>query len=787
MTTGRKQTRAPARKRVSVRGATGSTVMTVGWPGSPDALRGGASKDGKEVKRQAPWWNYALLNRERWRDTEVLNVAQQTRAVLMWDRLFLPRNAEPRPMPGLDTRIAEVSIRYVSEDKNWQYRVMPWEFVLNSAIRAHHPHELSDVYRLPVIRRLDISDTGRSTAAPALPASRWKVLVVLSAPGFISRKYTLKSELEGIRAHLPDADVQEIWTPRYRELQARIAEYKPDIVHFAGCDTHQARALAESDEWTAKESEVILAQLCDCVPDPKDGMEEVDGYAMLHEDSDLMHGTNARIDCVSYMRLSKLFDKHHPALVCWNLYHSGNRIAAMTVGEGQAGASIGFQDFIDDELAEEYFKEFYIGLAASKGRVAVAHVRALNGLWRLQGGLRGAGIVLWTCASRLSEFDGSDLETKSLEPTRNSEFLGKALPPGICQFHISVPAGLNYAQLHQKQYPFENFRIFLKNPLILNNVNIEVRLNGEDRELVYRKQFDLQAPFVDLRSEIEFPLTSPLARSCGESVVTTLYVKLSHGDQLLLSETYSTRLLPADQWRFSAQSAHTLASFIFPRDPEIEALVLKAQKYVRVLRDDATAGFEGYQASSPEAVDLQVRALWSTLLHEYRLGYINPPPAYSKNTDSQRLRTPTMVLKGGWGTCIDLALLLAAALELVDIQPVIMVLKAHAFVGYWRSIEGRDRFLEMTDSADAGEKWTFLPRRPVYGMFLSTSLREIQHYIDTGELVTLEATLLTMMGGFDEAIAHGQNNLNDPQDFDYMIDLMSARTSQITPLPLNFA
>jgi hypothetical protein len=788
--TDKKKQRAPAHAEPAAKTRTDNPVLTVGWPGSPHALQGGVARDGAEIKRQAPWWNYALLNRERWRDTEVLNVAQQTRAVKVWKRLFHGKKDAPPPArPEQGALVAEVSIRYQSEDEHWQYRVMPWEFVLNSAFRAHRPYELSDLYRLPVIRRLDMTGKRAKTKAPELPRTRaWRVLVVLSAPGFISREYTLRSEIETIRERLGDMTIKDIWTPTATELEAKIADFRPDIVHLAGCDTHQARAIAERDEWTAKESEVILAQLCDCAPDPNgDGSEEADGYAMLHEDSELMHGTSARIDCMSYLDLPGLFKRHQPALVCWNLYHSGNRIAALTVGEGQAGASIGFQDFIDDELAEAYFKEFYKGLAFSEGRIGVAHVRALKSLWKLPRGLRGAGIVLWTNESRLEEFERLEPMAKELQPTPNEEHGGGLLALKQYQLHITVPPGLNYAQLHQKQYPFENFRIFLNEPLILRNVNVEVKLNGEDRELVYRKQFDLEAPFVDLRNEIEFPLTSPLARSCGESVVTTLYVKLSYGSQVLHSETYRTRLLPADQWRFSAQSAHTLASFVFPRDAEIEALVLKAQKYVRVLRDDATAGFEGYQAGSADAIDLQVRAIWSTLLHEYRLGYINPPPAYSKDTDSQRLRTPTMVLKGGWGTCIDLALLLAAALELVDIQPVVIVLKAHAFVGYWRSTEGRDRFLEMTDSADAGEKWTFLPRRPVYGMFLSTSLREIQHYIDTGDLVPLEATLLTMMGGFDDAIAHGQDNLSDPQEFDYMIDLMSARTAQITPLPLNFA
>src|SRR5262249_6715473 len=142
------------------------------------------------------------------------------------------------------------------------------------------------------------------------------------------------------------------------------------------------------------------------------------------------------------------------------------------------------------------------------------------------------------------------------------ESIERPLEPDEYQVFIRVPPGLNYAQLHQKEYPFELFRIFLEKPFRARNLDLEVRLNGDDRELVYRKQFELSSPFVDLRDEIEFPLTSPLARSCGESVVTTLYVKLTYGDQTLHSETYRTRLLPADQWRFSDRSAHTLASFV---------------------------------------------------------------------------------------------------------------------------------------------------------------------------------------------------------------------------------
>jgi hypothetical protein len=83
-------------------------------------------------------------------------------------------------------------------------------------------------------------------------------------------------------------------------------------------------------------------------------------------------------------------------------------------------------------------------------------------------------------------------------------------------------------------------------------------------------------------------------------------------------------------------------------------------------------------------VDLQVEAIWAALLHEWQLGYINPPPTYADTRegvmplDSQRLRTPSSVRRARMGTCIDLALLFAACLELVDIHPVIFLLDGHA-------------------------------------------------------------------------------------------------------------
>ena len=98
------------------------------------------------------------------------------------------------------------------------------------------------------------------------------------------------------------------------------------------------------------------------------------------------------------------------------------------------------------------------------------------------------------------------------------------------------------------------------------------------------------------------------------------------------------------------------------------------------------SGRESFQGSIPSSW----QAIWTALVNEFRLQYINPPPAYSDRT--QRLRTPGDILGSNSGTCIDLALLLASCLEYIDIYPVIVLLEGHAFAGYWRSDAAHEAF-----------------------------------------------------------------------------------------------
>ena len=224
----------------------------------------------------------------------------------------------------------------------------------------------------------------------------------------------------------------------------------------------------------------------------------------------------------------------------------------------------------------------------------------------------------------------------------------------------------------------------------------------------------------------------------------------------------------------------------------------QAQRYVRVLRDDPSAGFEGYQVVGSGAldeeelaqVDLQVQALWATLVHEWQLGYINPPPTYSAALDSQRLRTPSGVQRNAAGTCLDLALLFAACLELVDIYPVVFLLEGHALPGYWRHHSFHEQFAQAAypqqgaplvpaeRSSSAGIQkfpWQTLGQE---------AHRELARAIESRQLVPLETVRLTEYCGFVAAIEAGVEALAAPQDFHSMLDIVRARQWGVTPLPI---
>ena len=144
-----------------------------------------------------------------------------------------------------------------------------------------------------------------------------------------------------------------------------------------------------------------------------------------------------------------------------------------------------------------------------------------------------------------------------------------------------------------------------------------------------------------------------------------------------------------------------IAGWVTPHDPAVEALIDSAKTYHP---DRALVGYQG-TGDHDSIVAAQARAIYDALQKDFNITYVNSATSFM---GGQRVLFPADALSGGHANCIDGTVLFASALENIGIQPVIVLLPAHAFVG-WRTWSGSDTldFLETTmigsDSFDSAE------------------------------------------------------------------------------------
>jgi len=736
--------------------------------------------------RAAMQWTYVVRSRQRW-STAPDSAERQARAA-----------SEMLASLGVDLAtqaeiaragMVEVAVSWKDDEAaSWAERIFPWEYLIAGATRSlRHGQPLS------VIRHL----VCRDATTPRAPVA--KLLFVTSSPGPLKDKFEFDSERDLVRRNFKlkqawrdDANWKDLASPTAEELGRAVADFRPDIVHLAGVDTHLAETLLsqndEHDLWEPSDWETSNESSEDT------GRREIrDGYVLAGRRSLYAAGPE---------ELSALLTQsHRPRLVCMNIGNSAARLASITVAHG-ADAAIGIQDSFDDALSELFFSVLYSHLSDANWDLGLAFRVAWERVREEPTHRQGTGVVLWSRSSLIAKSHGDAVQQQQraaqLTQAKEKPLAPTALTPSQVSQSVSVDvkpfSDINYSVLHNRRRLFEVFSIKCERPM--RNVGIRVSLNVGTEAAAYERMMELKPPLEDLKTFIHLPLTSALARTIQESILSSIFVDVTWGDHVLFRNTLPVRLVPVDQWRDNDTDGRWLPSFVFPRDPTVGRTVETAQRYVQVLRDDPTAGFDGYQSFDPkssdptEEIDLQVQAIWSAIVHEQRLGYINAPPAYSNELDSQRLRTPSTVARFRSGTCIDLALFFAACLELIDIYPVIFLLDGHAFPGYWRSETYFDEFRqarpELVEPAAAmlnrSTSGAVAQRDP--WIIEKENYREVVQYVNAGKLVPLEAIRLTENCGFWDAIEAGRENLADKRKFHSMVDIALAREKQVTPLPI---
>jgi hypothetical protein len=714
----------------------------------------------------AMYWEYVLRNRIRWSQDEEASESVTHRALQVLKRLGLD---QARLAEIARSGVVEIDIPYTSshEEIGWELRVFPWEFLLFTGTAKLRTSPLI------VTRHVCCKDRPEITHH-----SPKKLLVVESAPGKFRDMYSFSSERKLVESNLMLEEVACPRNPTLHMLKQLVDSGQADVVHLAGIDSHQGEQLLHHRDANLWDGYLIA--------DPSGNPT----YATAEQLAEALRGKKG----------------HGPALVSCNFWNSAARVAALIAAEASV-AAIGFQDEIDDRVAENFFAKFYFNYRAMNWDLLRAYRLAVGEIH-----FGGAIVVLWSSRSLLPTVEQKPLQADADQLRTMRQELAKrdipkdADPQEVLDVVIKLRDMVNYSLLQNNEDLFEEFSIRKLQDGTARDVGVELNLFVGGDSFPYRTQRDVKDSYVPLAKEIRFPLTSSLMRSLRESVNSVIAIKVTWGERVVYLDTKPIKLLAIDEWMDTPELDAYLPSFVFPRDRAVARIIDSAQKYLMALNDDASAGFDGYQSVDRRAkdpystVDLQARAIWAALSYDLPLSYVNPPPSFTAS--SQRLRTPSDVVDGKRGTCIDLALLMAACLEYAGIYPLIFLLNDHAFPGYWRSDESRQKFIDLsskqtfamwstiksTDLAEGASKTPLsegasrAPSKP----WVFTNYVEVLQLARQGDIVPIETIWLTQHQGFWDAVDGGMDDLRSKREFASMIDVQGARSyrTPVTPLPI---
>jgi len=251
-------------------------------------------------------------------------------------------------------------------------------------------------------------------------------------------------------------------------------------------------------------------------------------------------------------------------------------------------------------------------------------------------------------------------------------------------------------------------------------------------------------------------LAGGLLDSLTERVRAQVRFRLCQGDAVLAETRHPITALARNEWGGARFMPELLAAFVTPNDPAVQRLLREASEILRA--SGKRSSLEGYQARSRTRTWEIVAAIWAAVTRR-ALTYAEPPASFGR--DGQKIRLPSMIEQEGLATCLDTALLFAAAIEQAGIYPLVVLTEGHALAGAWLQPQT-------------------LPALTV------DDPMEIRKAIANDELIVFEATMATGDHALplSRAIAEGKRQLDEQHEagFIYALDIRRARGRDIQPL-----
>ena len=151
---------------------------------------------------------------------------------------------------------------------------------------------------------------------------------------------------------------------------------------------------------------------------------------------------------------------------------------------------------------------------------------------------------------------------------------------------------------------------------------------------------------------------------------------------IVYQQTAPVRLRPVEDmyWGVDFKYAPFIASWVTPHDAKVEQVLTAAKEFMPGRR------LPGYEDGKSEAVQEQetleqARAIYRAL-QEHGVSYVKSSMTFGGNRGwSERVRYPRESLHSRSANCIDGVLMYASLFENLDMDPVVVLIPGHAYVG----------------------------------------------------------------------------------------------------------
>ncbi|WP_418620663.1 DUF3320 domain-containing protein [Ruminococcus sp.] len=294
----------------------------------------------------------------------------------------------------------------------------------------------------------------------------------------------------------------------------------------------------------------------------------------------------------------------------------------------------------------------------------------------------------------------------------------------------------------------------------LENISLKITFEPE-----FAKEFTYYIGSIPAKSSAEISpvkisTNTDLLFSLTEKMVGNITIEVLQNGENIFTYQNTIELLACDQWSGLNIMPEMIAAFVTPNHPALSPVIHDASTFLKKWKGDPS--FTGYQTNNPNNVKLQMAAIFAALVQQ-KIVYNDPPASYE--IIGQRIRLPHKVLKQKMGTCLDLAVLYAACLEAVGLNPLLFFMTGHAFCGCW---------LENETFADCCVDDVSAIEKRIAENAEEMLLVECTDFVDSN---------VHDVERFDHAMKHGKDHISN-MEFQCVIDIIRTRGSGIRPIPL---